>query len=417
MKRGKKGVTQVDWVVSFAIFFLYLAWFFIFIRTSSEQPSQTGSELSAIRENLINDASWTVDALPVFVDSNLTLEDEPVIIGFPFSWEARNMGFRDGREYYIAERKVFFLANLTNVSRNIFWMAHSAENYTTVNKSGMIAGATGVDSGQFGATFRNSVPESITHSGNLRMSGFNISLDGDPILDFDPEFNRTFMIARYSAKADLINMSFYVFASRPRIYGYAYSNSLYPKNLTITATLHNYTEYYAHENSRGMLNETCTAFAGEYVDLYEKTGISFFMQDPANGSICSSDGKTVLSLTLPLRNETSFSIFMHGGDYRNTTKYKGRGQQLGMVEKLSGISLRLIGNINRTDYEGLKRNWSYPPEKDFAFFLINESDETVAALQPFTAPAATNVYGDSSKVNVLDRNGNKKRHTLLINGW
>ncbi len=427
MKRGKKGIAQIDWVVSFVIFFLYLAWFFVIIRPIATPPSSTDSQLSSVRENLLNDASWSVDTVPIFILTNLTLQEEPLIVPFPFSWEARHIGFRDNTDFYLSDGKIFFIANISNVSKNIFWIAHSAENYTSANTSrGLIANSQTVtlDSAEFSTGFADSVPQKIIHSGKVRMSRFNISHDSSPVItsDYSAEvFDKTFIIARYASKTDLFNASFYVFATSPRIYGFISSNTYQAHNITITATLHNYTNYHATENQRGLitLNSTCTFFSSAYIDAYDETdGISFFTQEAANGSICGSGGATILALTLPLKNETSFIIHVHKGTYRNTTKYShSKKESVGVNEQVTGISLRLVEDINNTDYSGLKRNWSYSPEKNFAFFLFNRSEDIVLGYQPVAPPLTSNVYVSRSFVNTLDKNGLKKKHTLLVRGW
>lgn len=426
-KRGKKGLTQIDWVVSFAIFFAYLVWFFIYIRPTLAPEKSTDALLSEIKDNLVNDASWTVDIVPLLVKSNLTLYDEPVIAKFPFSWGYENTGFNDNKDFYMSEGKIFLIANLTNTSQNMLWIAHSSENYTRQNFSRNFFATRDslvIDSKQFSASFESSLLSRITFNGNLRLTRFNLSYDGNSILSKDfnaTDFNSTPIIAKYSAKTDAFNNSMYVFAENSRIYGFAYSNTFMSHNYTITATLKNYTDYYATENSRGKIsiNDSCINFSGNYVDLYDsKDGITFITRDLSNGSICGSNTSIILSLTFPLKNESSYTIMMHGGDYRNTTKFANYiKERTGVVEQLKGISLRLINGINKTSYSGLKSNWSYPSDKNFAFFLKNASNSDAAVYQPAAPPDTSNVHVIKFDIYTLDKLGNKKKHTLLIRGW
>ncbi len=427
MKKSRKGITQVDWVISFVIFFAFLAWFFIYIRTAAEPERGTGALLANIEKNLINDAGWSIDLVPVFVKSNLTLEEEPVIAEFPYSWPYANTGFADNRDFYMSEGKIFFLANLTNISQNAFWIAHSSENYTRANISkDFIASENSVivDNKQFTAAFLDSQLTGIAFNGNLRLKRFNISYDRSPVLASDynmTEFNLTPSVARYAAKTTYFNNSLYLFAENSRIYGFAYSNTLQRHNFTITATLQNYTNYYAAENSRGKigLNGSCLNFSSNYIDLYDfQDGITFITEDFSNGSICSSNNSIILSLGFPLKNETSYWIIMHKGDYRNTTKFLNyRKEKAGNIEKQTGISLTLMSRINSTSYTGLKRNWSYSEEKEFAFFLTNASGSQIIAYKPIQPPDIANVYVSKTELYTLDKLGSKKKHTLLIKGW
>lgn len=71
MKRGlkKKGLNQIDWVISLAIFLLYIAWFFIFLKPQIQKSSDFAPLGRDVKENFKNDIYYSADKYPLFFNS------------------------------------------------------------------------------------------------------------------------------------------------------------------------------------------------------------------------------------------------------------------------------------------------------------------------------------------------------------
>ena len=88
----------------------------------------------------------------------------------------------------------------------------------------------------------------------------------------------------------------------------------------------------------------------------------------------------------------------------------------GVSENITGVSLQLYRKLNETDYQALKRNFSYPSSKEFSFTLYNESGTLIFNYEP-KPTGITNVFAQEESVFVLDKYGTKSKHKLRIKGW
>ncbi len=420
----KRGQIEVDWVISLSIFMLYLTFFFIYIRPMLSPIESMESLISVAKEGMEKNITWSVETVPFFISSNVSAVDEPVIVPLPYPWRPGSFALASKEYFLFEEGKIFFLANAS--SKAEYWLSHTDEaSYslgTPVRDLSATASSASVSKKDFRAEFENNIIKRVEHKGKYRLTNFNLSLEGTTITAaeiINKSTNITPVVAQYKILTQSMNHSAYVFAENSRIYSYArlYSPAL---NFTVSATLGNYTKYYSDETHSGVIEEIgCSSFFGKYIDIYETlSGMTFITSENSNISICNANGTAELKIRMDLKNETKYDIILHSGDYTATQQYLNYYKtEFGMVENLTGWSEQRINRTNLTYYKDLKKQWDYPEERDFSFYITNASDTAMYSYEPEPTGSAANVYVKKLQGYVIDEYGDKKLYTLRLRVW
>ncbi len=88
----KKGAMHLDWVISIAIFLIYILFFFLFISPFYKSPTQEGViMLDILEDNLREEIYWDITKMPIFIDCD-ACEGSPdgedfCLPSFPFEWD------------------------------------------------------------------------------------------------------------------------------------------------------------------------------------------------------------------------------------------------------------------------------------------------------------------------------------------
>jgi len=420
---SKKGVLGVDWILSISIFLIFITVFFLYLAPfAAEQPEAADTLLFNLEENLRENATWYVQRVPIFIQSNIS-SFEPVFAPFTLNW--KNLSLGDNTSFYQQENKLIFKSRIST-GPNIKWVVSSDEAYPQPSVITDLAPTeTGItmDSHRFAATF-DGLPVSVLHFDKQRVSGFNISLDSGYISPESAakESNFSVLAAKYKLSTDTINHTSFVVGDFPRLYNYVSSRQpLETHNFTVSVTLHNYTHYFIDNSLSGSLNftsPTCLGKSSNYIDFYDALGgVSFITDTTAIMSFCTGNGSVGLSVFMDLDEETNYNMIFHTGDFNATQKYiNPYTARTGLIENLSGISLTLVNQLNTSDYTNLKKAWGYPSSRDFSFQLLNESGEPLVNYTLVT-PGNVNVFTRQFEELVLDKYGNRIKHVLRIKGW
>jgi len=108
-KRSKKALSQVDWAMSLAIFLMYLAWFFIFVKPMLYPSTNMGVLLDILDDGIEREIFQDISRLKVFV-SHTNNAYEPVIIPFDKDWQESKIA-HSADYFVIDDGRMFFLAN------------------------------------------------------------------------------------------------------------------------------------------------------------------------------------------------------------------------------------------------------------------------------------------------------------------
>ncbi|MBI2176525.1 hypothetical protein HYU40_04255 [Candidatus Woesearchaeota archaeon] len=413
---------DLDWIISLGIFLIYLGVFFIVIRQLPTNQSPASALLDNVLDNIAGSTKWSVQKLPLLIASNIS-GNEPVIVRFSQDW--KNFSFTGNTSFDHADSWLVFSRNLRE-GKNLLEIVTSGDNYTApLTNFDLTAGTEGasVDSQRFVSGFKTSMLARVNHFEKERLSDFNMSISGVALIPkaADAEANTTTLSARYKLSFAQLNHTAFIVAGYSRILNYVTTGAGEPHNLSVSATLRNYTFFHINNALSGTINYTsrqCVKSSSRYIDFYDSTsGVTFVLPEGANMSFCAGSDTVKLSADFSILNETRYDIIFHPGDFNSTLKYVSPYRTaFGMPENITGISQQLYRKLNETDYLALKRNFSYPSSRDFSFFLYNESGTLIFSYQPEPA-GITNVFAQEATVFLLDKYGEKSKHTLRVRGW
>ncbi|MAG15547.1 hypothetical protein CMO88_00645 [Candidatus Woesearchaeota archaeon] len=416
----KKGAVEVDWIFSIAIFLIYLTLFFLYLAPfTTEQPEASDTLLANVESNLRENATWHVQRIPIFTNSNIS-GIEPLVVPFLLNW--KNLSLADNTSFFRQENKLLFKSKL-NEGPNMKWIVSSDEIYPQPSMTALDATKSEVtiDSKRFKAEF-DGLLKSALHFEKHRISGLNISIDSGIINTESAvkENNFSDLAAKYKLISDTVNHTTFVVKDFSRLFNYVESRQKFePHNFTIKMILHNYTDYFIDNSLSGPLNftkEVCK-IASDYIDFYDSLGGISFISDGASMSFCTGNNSVSLSMYMNLNNETNYNILFHSGDYNSTLKYiKPYTINTGMIENLSGISMVLMEELNQSDYTNLKKAWNFPSSREFTFELLNDSNEPLINYT-YRVPGLVNVFVKEFEEIVLDKYGNKVKRKLRLKGW
>ncbi len=420
-KRGKRAAgSHVDWIISLGIFLMYIAWFFVYVNPLVSRPVEAGPLMSDVVDRISSNVTWQVYSVPVIVFSNISGNNEPVIVNFPYSWNSSSFSFADNTSFLLDGKRLLFLANLS-AGKKSFEIAHSSENYTQSSPAnlGLVASYSHASVGTMDAEFSSSVLDKASYEGSYRLREFNVSIDSLSL----PVGNRTTtfipLVASYGFQGSSINHTMYVFAGNTRIYGFVDSNNpLETKiNFSVSATLSNLTSYY-DGSAAGELNfnNSCRDFLSNYMDFYDaNSGMTFIFKDAANISICRNASITFSAFML-IGSSSEYDILFHKGSYNNTigfvSPYKAR---FGIVEKQEGFSSRFLTSLNSSDYSSLKERWGI--SNDFSYAVVNSSNSELFMYQPSSPGLGTNIFVREIERSMIDQYGGRQKVTLRVKGW
>ncbi|GEM_PF-2445042 len=425
MKRVRKASSPVDWIMSLGIFLIYIAWFFIYVTPLISPPVEMGSLLEVMEDRFEANTTWSMDTVPLFVLSNISGIDEPVIADFEPGWNETGFAFSDNRTFFFDSRKLFFLHNMTP-GKSVFELVHSGESYRqpTAAQRDLAATKDSVSIGKSAmkADFVDSVLASAVYRDSYRIQGFNLTMNSVALALENGSFTSTPIVAEYSIQTQLVNHSSYVFAENPRIYSFIWLNKPFEQqqNFSISAVISNSTSYYADTGGGAIsFNGSCRDLLTRYLDLSDGiAGFTFIFRDEANISLCAKNSTLKVTASFILRNETRYDIIMHQGSYNNTLRYKAPyTARLGAIDKQSGISARMLAELNRTDYSTIKTSWGFPPSRELSFTVVNESNREIYRYEPVAADNFANIFVREIKSHLLDQYGGRQRVIVRLRAW
>jgi len=405
---NKRGDSQIDWIISLGIFLLYIAWFFIFIRPYSTQE-QIPNLVDIVKQNFDREAYWSVEKLPIIVDSTGYLRQVPVVVDVPFGFAEPN-SYMNNRAFVIDGGKLFFIANL-NIS-NIFYIIHSNESYIMYNQiTDLTATQQRAIVTDFSADFVNSTLASAFYSGTKILS-FSATVDGKPIDVSNSSFSDKKIAGQYAIKNQALNLTSYVFAYNPAVYMFFSTNKSISQNLE----LEKYESYFFDNSENGNLNHAGECHHKNAAMLLfsgQNTNILFAFDRNADFNFCTQN----TSITLQIDFEGSAEeriIFFTGssGDYINYIS--GYNTQTGIGEELRGISLASIQALSLSNYNDVKYRWGSP---DFRIFVKNSTNDAIISTIGSTPYEKATVYAKEERNFLLDKSGSLEDIKISSQAW
>jgi hypothetical protein len=196
----KRGISQIDWVISLAFFSIFLMLFFMFINSRVSMPLKSDTLVNDAETAFLNDVSWQVQKTPIFTDFYQT---GPVIAQFyPDNMTNYYLG---GKCFAMDDNRLFYVASGDSVN----YLIASNETYPKCNETlALTSDENEATTKQAGFEFENGLLEKAYYKGKLRISD----------LQFFGRFSNysyesTDVFAKYTASAADMEQKTYVIAN------------------------------------------------------------------------------------------------------------------------------------------------------------------------------------------------------------
>ena len=370
--KSKKGSTQVDWVISLGIFLLYIAWFFVFITPQFQVEESPEQLLDLAVENILEEIIWKVERRPLFLFSNVTEDNEGIIVDFPFSMQ--NFAFSDNKTYALDRGKLLFIHNLTG--RNIFWIVNSTDNYSTsFDVENIKSKEEYVTLTNFRADFENGLLDEVKHNNKTRLEDFEIYINGIAISRLNNTFNSSEIMASYKVFTENVNHLSYVLANNKVVYNFVEVGKETPHEFTVRAELDQFTNYFSDNANNDFIDygtDSCDNFVNDYIDFYDSEGgLSFIFDENVVINVCRKDGELFFNATIDLDENLTYHIRAHEGNYIQTQKYElpYYTYRWGIKEVITGIDLDEIEGLSELSYAELRSLLGYPIARQLSIFF------------------------------------------------
>ena len=405
----KRGVSQMDWVISLAIFLLYIAWFFLFIRPMAVQQG-TPNLISNIKDKMAEEAYWTVLKYPIFIRSDFNFSKEPVIVDTDF--ENQFMYYMPNRAFFLLSGKLFFIGNVYD-GTTIENIISSNETYDFYNQQ------TDLIATQDYAYVQNMQLE--LENNKIKTAEF----DGPRILSYQL-YSNNFLIeysnssfvnykiaAIYPINTQILNATTMVFGYNPRIYTLFDGHSSVSQKIG----LDKYDNYFLSNANHGSLSPGgCYNGNSEILSLYSGDSVMLFLfSSPADLSFCVSNYSMSLDINFDLGGQLMQKIIFYNGDYADYQKYANPySASLGVPEPIMGLSFFNMQLLNVTNYQNLKSRWGVG---DFRVTITNLTNNQNIFEFGGTPYDTATVYAEDSRDFILDKYANLYDVKISLQGW
>lgn len=400
-KRSKKALSHVDWAMSLAIFLMYLAWFFIFVRPILA-PNQSADVLLDILDDGVSSMIYQdTSRLKIFVNSTEPSDYEPIIIPFDRAWAEHDIAHT--ADYFaIDDKKMFFLANMSNTS--VFSVYHPMDAHVRGPPRFLDANYARARSGSFSAHFNDYLLDRAFFMDEQRLRDFSIVVD-DTVFSGQGSYANWTFIGKYALEGDFINLSSYVFADNSRVYSFLSPSDFRNHSVVVEFVVYNYTQFYVDPMSNGELKyrilENCAWYDTDFLDLYgDGSGLAVITDKNVSMRLCTNetDAKVRIEFDVVVGSKTELDFFLHEGDADDLKHYPVR-PIVGVVENIRSVSAKQVGLLNNRDYDYLKQMFGYPRANNFN---VQVSSSVVSASAGIPQPEIQDVYARKIDGFILD---------------
>jgi len=415
-KRSKKGLSHVDWAMSLAIFLLYLAWFFIFVKPMFSPASSLDVLLDILDDGLEDNLFEETERIRVFISEGLDNENEPVVIPFTEDWSYSDIT-HTAEHFVIDEQKMFFLADLSNSSTFSIYYPH--ESLRVTGMMPVIADDDSAHYDTFHAGFDDYLLEDVYFEDDLRIISFDVEVDDTELDDVGYFENDTFL-AKYKRATDDINLTQYLFAENSVIYTYMRSADFRNHSVQVDLTAFNYTYFYLDPSRNGEVDYSigpgCVYYESDFLDLYDaSSGLLITADRNITIALCANDTNPYVRLELDVEagEEYNINYILHQGGVDSVLAYPIK-PIVGVTETLSTVSAEKVSLMKNYDYAYMKQLFGFPKDRDFN---ITVSSDVVDATYGVEQPLVADIYARKVEGVIIDERFEPRRVLMTLTVW
>jgi hypothetical protein len=401
--------------MSLAVFLMYLAWFFIFVKPMLYPSTNMGVLLDILEDGIEDEIFQDISRIKVFVPHTDNAY-EPVIIPFDNDWQSSNIAH--SADYFVIDgERMFFLANTSNTTVFQMYYPHKAIESTLPRFA--LADDTQARAGTFTAYFEDYLLDRISFDGELRLSGFDVEID-ENALDGDGSLSNMSLLAKYAKEGHNINLTTYFFAENSRLYNYLKVTDHRNHSATIDLAAYNYTYFYINQLTKGELKysiaPSCKYYTTDFLDLYDSSsGLLVTFDRDIQMRLCTNETNPSVRLEFPISptDEYNFNIFLHPGSVDSVKDYPLE-PVVGVEETLKTVSAEKARLLRNRNYAYLKQLFHYPDARDFN---ITVSSDSLDATYGVAQPDVEDVYVRRVEGVLLGKDYSQERALITLSVW
>ncbi len=403
----KRGASQIDWIISLALFLLYIAWFFTFMAPSISFNSNKDSLMVLIKQKFNSEFEWQLEKYPLFIEDNNSNEFLPVMM--EYNSNNTDIKFIDGTDYMLWNNKLIFLANLTN-TRKTLWVLKGWEYEQEFEYEGLISEENWTTAGNISVKFEDSLPTIVYHEENEKISNIVYTLNE---IDLEPEtkyVDSGFGVV-YTAQTGNINHTSMIFAYNSDIYNFI-TTDLQDSNyvLRLNMVLDDYESYHSNNLYYGDFSYSSeiqnTNYSYDEITFYNSGALTMFFDNDVYFNMTYYNTTLNLQIDIPISGSYEYRFIFHNGDYDSANRQEYHVER-GVSQKLEGLYL---SNISQ-NYSHYKEKWNYPDKRNFNIRVFKNTskyrylqDSPTKEIGVFN-PGNRNVHADNEEKYALDTDG------------
>ena len=418
---GKRGDSQLDWIISMALFLLYIGWFFMFINPNISFGTNKNSLMILLKDNFNSEFGRELSKYPIFIDTNRSRALMPVIMDYKINNTA--ILFMDGTDFIIWNEKLIFLANMTS-EREIFWIVEGGNYTRQYDFLGLNINNKRVSTENLNVYYDDSLPEAAIFNEEVKFENCRYRINGAVFSPANDSFNDSGFAAIYVAGTENINHTSFVFAENREIDNFITTESSGSEYvLEISLDLENYDSYYSDNIYFGDFEygttENIVNYTYDYITLYSPyDSMSLFFDGPAEFNFTYYNTTLKAKISIPFSGDYAYRYVFQEGDYRSVSRQEYYART-GIEEPLEGIALEKID----TNYSHLKQKWKFPSAREFNI-IVYENSSAYSYLQKSPLyeigmfnPKNRNVFSETEDLLALDEEGTASHIHVLFRLW
>jgi hypothetical protein len=362
---NKRGSSQIDWIVSMAIFMMFIAWFFVFITPQITISANSDTKLLSLKNNFYEEFSWEMTKFTLFIESNGTANFEPIIIDYVPN--RTDLKFTDGTNYILWNDKLIFLGNISDNTRT-YWLLDGTGYNQTYSYQGIVVENDVASTQNLSVKFRDYLPTSATYAEEEKFEDMEFDVNG---LDFSPtatKYEDFGFVGIYSVGTGDFNHTSMVFWGNQEMYNMitASNNNNYTLKLSMNLdTFSNYysNNYYFGEFEFGTAVDN-TNYAFDYITLYGDQALTMYFDGYVEFNFTDYNDTLMLDISMPVQDDYIYKFVFHDGNYDDIERVE-YDARFGTIKTIEGIYL---DNIT-TNITHLQNEWNF--YEDFQINIYN----------------------------------------------
>ena len=412
----KRGTSQIDWIVSLAIFLLFVAWFFVFISPQMIVLTNSDTKILSLKNNFYDEFSWQITKFSLYIESNDTAIFEPIVLDY--TPNRTDLKFTDGTNHILWNDKLIFLANVSSNTKMYTLLDGTGYNQS-YNYQGLIVESDVASTQNLSVKFRDYLPTSATYAEEEKFEDMEFDVNG---LDFVPtstKYEDYGFVGMYAVGTQNFNHTAMVFWGNQEIYNLITVSGDDNYSLKISMNLDTFGNYYSNNIYFGEFNfgaeSDNTNYAYDYVTLYGDQALTLYFDNYVEFNFTDYNETLMLDITMPVQDDYIYRLIFHAGNYEDIDRVE-YDIRFGAINVLEGIYLDNI-TTNRTY---LQKEWNF--YEDFQINVYNNYsiyqhlEDPLYQIGVFDS-GEKSVLAQTQDLYALDTNGNYNPININYRIW